>query len=294
MLLAVKMAAWAAVIYLSFTLAFAVVKPVSGKRRRNTREFIIRDKNQARKEKLYYLKDIILRRFANKILLGEVKREEYKELISRLDLKTTPEQIRVRQVMLAVLAFSAALIVMSLNTLIGYLAMLGPILAWMYPLDDLEKKVDRKNKNIMFDFPVFYSMLYYQYARSVNIYLADVVRDFLPNANPDMAEELGILMDNIEYGEEYALKQLKKRVPLRYIIKFCDIMQTRLNGYDNTSQMAYLKQELYDLRLQTLEKELRLRQAKNIRTQLMLIIVLAIYVIVYFYYQFIDAVKLFK
>ena len=47
----------------------------------------------------------------------------------------------------------------------------------------------------MFDFPSFYSMLYYQYSKSVHIYLADAVRDFLPNANPDMAEELGILID---------------------------------------------------------------------------------------------------
>jgi len=52
-------------------------------------------------------------------------------------------------------------------------------------------------------------MLYYQYARSINIYLADVVKDFLPNANEDMAAELEVFLDNIEYGEEYALKQLK-------------------------------------------------------------------------------------
>ena len=109
-----------------------------------------------------------------------------------------------------------------------------------------------------------------------------------------MAEELEIFIDNIEYGEEYALKQLKKRVPLRYVIKFCDIMQTRLNGYDNTSQMAYLKNELNDLRIQTLEKELKARQNKNIKVQFALIFVLIVYVIIYFYYQFLDAFRMFS
>jgi len=68
-----------------------------------------------------------------------------------------------------------------------------------------------------------------------------------------MAAELEVFLDNIEYGEEYALKQLKKRVPLRHIIKFCDIMETRLRGYDNISQMTYLKNELYDLRVMSLK-----------------------------------------
>ncbi|KNY27515.1 hypothetical protein [Pseudobacteroides cellulosolvens] len=294
MLLIARLLAIIAIIYLSFTLVFAIVKPVSNKRKKNTRDFLNQAKRQAKKEKFYYIRDVVLRRFTNRMLLGEMKRSEFKELIMRLDLKTTPEEIRAKQIVLALLALLAAILVIQLNPLIGYLSLLGPIIAWMYPVDDLEKKIEQKNKNIMFDFPSFYSMLYYQYSKSVHIYLADAVRDFLPNANPDMAEELGILIDNIEYGEEYALKQLKKRVPLRYIIKFCDIMQIRLNGYDNTSQMAYLKQELHDLRLQTLEDELKSREAKNIRTQFALILVLTVYVVIYFYYQFIDATRLFK
>ncbi|GJM70475.1 hypothetical protein HMSSN036_26910 [Paenibacillus macerans] len=92
-------------------------------------------------------------------------------------------------------------------------------------------------------------MVYYQYSKSINIYLADVIRDYLPNANADMAEELGVMLDNIEYGEEFALKQLKRRVPIHYIIKFCDLMETRLKGYDNISQMVYLKNEIDSFRI---------------------------------------------
>jgi hypothetical protein len=289
-----KFAALAAVIYLTVTVVFSIIKPVSSKRKKIARDFLIKEKKQVQSEKLYYFKDVILRRFTSSMLLGDLKKEEYRIMIKRLDLKITPEELRAQQIVLAILTFLVALILMRISTLIGILSLLGPVLAWMYPVDELEKKIERKNKNIMFDFPAFYSMLYYQYARSVNIFLGDVVKDFLPNANADMAEELGIFLDNIEYGEEYALKQLKKRVPLRHVIKFCDIMQTRLNGYDNTSQMAYLKNELHDLRIQTLENELKLRERRNIQVQFALIIVLAIYVIIYFYYQFIDAFKMFS
>lgn len=271
MLLLVRLLAFVAIAYLSITFVFGVIKPVSKRRKKNTRDYLERAKQQANKEKLYYVRDVVLRKFTNKILLGQQKREEFSEIISRLDLKIAPEEIRAKQIVLMLLAFLAALIVLQIQTLLGYLAFLGPIIAWMYPIDDMEKKIENKNKNIMFDFPAFYSMLYYQYSRSVNIYLADAVRDFIPNANPDMAQELGVLMDNIEYGEEYALKQLKKRVPLRYIIKFCDIMQIRLNGYDNVSQMAYLKNELYNLRILTLEDELKSRQRKNIQTHLIVL-----------------------
>ncbi len=294
MVLIMKFAALAATIYLTVTTVFSVIKPVSRKRKKITRDFLIKEKKRVQTEKLYYFKDVILRRFTSSMLLGELKKEEYRKMIKRLDLKITPEELRAKQIVLAILTFLAALLVMKISTLFGILSLLGPVLAWMYPVDELERKIDRKNKNIMYDFPAFYSMLYYQYARSVNIYLGDVVKDFLPNANEDMSEELGIFLDNIEYGEEYALKQLKKRVPLRHVIKFSDIMQTRLNGYDNTSQMAYLKNELHDLRIQTLENELKLRERKNVKVQFILIIVLAVYVVIYFYYQFVDAFKMFS
>ncbi|MCX7711686.1 MAG: hypothetical protein N2484_17730 [Clostridia bacterium] len=290
----VRLAALGAISYLSVTLIFTFIKPISRKRKKNTRDFLKKAKNQQQREKFYYFRDIILRKFAVKSLLSDLKREEYKNIISRLDLRITPEELRAQQIVLALCAVMIALLVMQINPLLGYLSFLGPIIAWMYPIDELERKVEQKNTNILHDFPSFYSMLYYQYSRSVDIYLADVVRDFLPNANTDMQEELGVLLDNIEYGEEYALKQLKKRVPLRYIIKFCDIMQTRLNGYDNVSQMAYLKNELHEARIRTLEDELKSRQHKNIRVQFGLIIVLAVYVIIYFYYQFMDAIKIFS
>ncbi|OPZ92501.1 MAG: hypothetical protein BWY74_01552 [Firmicutes bacterium ADurb.Bin419] len=293
MVIFAKLLSLAAIIYMVSMFVYPVFRPMSGKRKKRSREFLSVSRKRMKTEKYLYFKDIILRQLSNKLLLSEIKREQLNFIISRLDLKITPEEIRLSQIIYSMVALLLSMFVIKLMPLLGYICLIFVVLGWLYPIDELEKKVEQKNKNILKDFPAFYSMVYYQYARSINIYLADVIKDFLPNANYDMADELGVLLDNTEYGEEYALKQFKKRVPLRHIIKFCDIMETRLKGYDNTSQMAYLKNELYDLRVVALEDELNHRKGSNERTQFVLIVVLVIYILVYYYYQFIGAIKLF-
>lgn len=281
-------------VYLCYMLFLWLFRPVGRKHKKKVRDIFTEEKRQARKERLYYFRDILIAKVSKKILLGENSRYQYEKLINRLDLKTTPEKIRAMQVVLFMAFLGLALLVMYINTVLGMLSLLAPFIAWLYPIDDMEKRIEEKNDNIMLDFPAFYSMLYYQYSRSVHVYLEDVVKDFLPNANADMTRELEVLMDNIEYGEDYALKQFKKRVPLRYVIKFCDIFQTRLNGYDNTAQMGYLKNELDEIRVQKLEEELEKRERKNVQTQFILLGVLGLYVVAYFYFQFMDAIRFFS
>lgn len=293
MVVLAKLISLVAIVYLVSTIIYPAFKPMSVKRKRHSREFLSVLKKQAKMEKYIYFKDIVLKKISNKLLLNEVKREQLNFIINRLDLKITPEEIRLKQILYSLAGLVCSLVMMKLMPLFGYICLIFVVLGWLYPIDELEKKVEQKDKNILKDFPAFYSMVYYQYSRSINIYLADVIKDFLPNANPDMADELGVLLDNIEYGEEYALKQFKKRVPLRHIIKFCDIIETRLKGYDNTSQMTYLKNELYDLRVAALEEELNRRKTSNERTQFVLIAVLLIYIVVYYYFEFINAIKLF-
>ena len=293
MVLIAKLSSLIAIIYLVITFIYPVFKPLTSKRKKRSREFLVKAKEQKRREKYQYFKDIVLKKMSGKLLLNEIKREELSFLIARLDLRITPEEIRLRQILLVIAAISVSWLMLKIMPILGYGCLLFIVLGWIYPIDELEQKVEAKNKNILKDFPAFYSMVFYQYSRSINIYLADVIKDFLPNANPDMAAELGVMLDNIEYGEEYALKHLKKRVPLRHIIKFCDIMETRLRGYDNISQMSYLKNELYELRVVALEEELGRRKSKNEKTQIVLIIILIIYIIIYYYFQFVSAVKLF-
>jgi len=218
----------------------------------------------------------------------------YRKIIDRLYLNINPEDIFLDQIIYSTTGLIITIILYYANPLLGYISAIFIILGWLYPVNELENTIERKNKNISLDFPSFYSMLYYQYSKSVSIYLSDVIKDYLPNANPDMAEELGVMLDNIEYGEEYALKTLKKRVPLHYIIKFCDIMETRLKGYDNIAQMAYLKNELDEFRIKNLEAELERRERKNSVLQMILIICLGIYIVIYYLFTIIESIKLFQ
>jgi hypothetical protein len=138
-------------------------------------------------------------------------------------------------------------------------------------------------------------MVYYQYSRTANIYLADVIRDYFPNSNADFRAELGIMLDNISTnGEVYALKQLKQRVPIHHIIKFCDLMETRLRGYNNVSQMQYLKNEIDYYREKQLTDELERKIRSNNTVQLALIGVLVLYVVLYYFFTIQNSLVMFQ
>lgn len=293
MIFIAKLCALASVIYLVKVFLYPFYKPVNSNQKKRARRFMKERNSAAFKEKLYQMK----RKFAFKYvrrMVGTAQRLRLQKMIDRLDLPIKPEEVRADQILYTLGALLLTAFMMSANQLLGYVTAIFIILGWLYPVNELEKKIDKKNKNIALDFPAFYSMVYYQYAKSVNIYLADVIRDYLPNANPDMAEELGVMLDNIDYGEEYALKQFKKRMPMHYIIKFCDIMETRLKGYDNVSQMVYLKNEVDEYRIRALEDDLKARERSNARIQFVLIIVLGIYIVIYYLFMILDSMKMFQ
>jgi len=227
--------------------------------------------------------------------MSDYKKDELENLLTRLNKDKTPEEVVLDQITLLLLGTLLTLFLFSANNVLGLIAVLFIALGWFYPVDMLRKEYDIRNTNISLDFPEFYSMVFYQYSRSVNIFLTDVIRDYLPNANEDLADELGIMLDNIDYADEiYALRQLKKRVPKHFIIKFCDIMETRLRGYDNISQMQYLKNEIDAFRISELEKELEKRKRKNDTIQFTLIAVLMLYIIIYFIFNILGALKMFQ
>lgn len=71
-------------------------------------------------------------------------------------------------------------------------------------------------------------------------------------------------------------------------------METRLKGYDNVSQMAYLKNELDEFRVRELENELEKREKSNVKIQLVLIIVLGIYIFVYYLFTIMESMTMFQ
>ncbi len=284
---------FAAILYLIKVFLYPYYRPVGNKQKKRIRSHqkLMQKKNRDAKIKAF--KQRIANQYG-RYLISEAKRRQLKKDLERLNKMESPEEIRVEQILYALAGIITSIVIFKVNTVMGYVSCIFILLGWLYPVDEIEKAISKKNKSIAKDFPSFYSMVYYQYSKTVNIYLADVIRDYLPNANPYMAEELGCMLDNMEYGEEFALKQLKKRVPIHYIIKFCDIMETRLKGYDNTSQMAYLKEEIDRFRIMELEKELQKRQEANSRIQMILIIVLGVYIFIYYLYMIIDAMEMFQ
>ncbi len=293
MVLLAKVISMGVVVYLIKVFLWPFIKPVSGRQKKKAGLYINDRKKELRNKRIDEIKKQIARKYG-KYLMSSGERTKIAKLLYRLDMDILPEEIRIKQITYALVALAVAIILMSINEIIGYIALLFVFLMWLMPVDELEKKLDKKNKNIARDFPAFYSMVYYQYSKTVNIYLSDVIKDYLPNAGKDLAGELSAMLDNIEYGEAYALKQLKKKVPIHFVIKFCDVMETRLKGYDNTSQMAYLKNEIDQFRVNALEKELEKREAENARVQMTLIIILIAYVVMYFLFNTLSALKMFQ
>ncbi|MBH5320054.1 hypothetical protein I6N90_19820 [Paenibacillus sp. GSMTC-2017] len=288
-----KFIAMLSILYLIKVLLLPLIKPVSRSQKKRARLFMKERKKEMAQQKFRQRKQRLALTYG-KHFISTGERVRLKKMIDRLDLPLKPEEIRFDQVLYVGAALLLTLVMIKVNVLLGCGAAIFIVLGWLYPVEELEKRIEKKNKNISLDFPGFYSMVYYQYAKSVNIHLADVIKDYLPNANPDIGEELGVMLDNIDFGEEYALKRLKKRVPLHYVIKFCDIMEIRLKGYDNVSQMSYLKNELDSFRIRALEDELLQRERANSRIQIVLIVVLFIYIAIYYLFTIMGSIKLFQ
>jgi len=292
-MLLIKIIAFAAILYLIKQLLYPYYRPVGKKQKNSTRIF----------EKNRRLEEIKRKRRVRKIALAELyafrlpfmqSREALRKALHRLGLDKRPEEIWLEQDLALIGGLLLAVVALSGNIVLGLIVMMCIPVFYFIPTDELDKEVKRRNTNIALDFPQFYSMVFYQYSKSINVYLADVINDFLPNANDDMAEELNIMLQNIDFSdEEYALKQLKKRVPVYHIIKFCDIMETRLNGYDNVSRMQYLKNDLDRSRISELETELEKRIAKNNVIQTSIIIILGLYILIYYFITIIGSMEMF-
>ena len=288
-----KIVAFAAVVFLIKQFLYPFYRPVGREQKNRARKYN-KEKHAeevARKRRERKLR--LAKSFAIRLPFMQTE-AELKKKLDRLSSDKRPEEIWLEQDLLLFGGILIALLMLSANNVLGLISTLFIPIGFFLPTDELDKSIQRKNKNIALDFPLFYAMVYYQYSKSINVYLSDVISDYLPNANDDMAEELSVMLRNIDYSdEEYALKQLKRRVPIHYIIKFCDIMETRLRGYDNVSQMQYLKNEIDRYRLNELESELNKRVRTNNMIQVALVVILGIYILIYYLFTIMGSLDLF-
>ena len=70
-------------------------------------------------------------------------------------------------------------------------------------------------------------------------------------------------------------------------------METRLRGYDNVTQMQYLKNEIDRSRVTELETELAKRVRTNNMIQIVLIGILGLYIIIYYLFTILGSLKMF-
>jgi len=285
--------AFAAVIFLIKQFLYPFYRPVGRKQKNRVRRYGKEKRVDEAARKKRELKLKIAGTFAIRLPFMQTE-AELKKKLDRLGSVRKPAEIWLEQNLWLIGGAAAAFILMTANNILGLISILFIPLGFLMPTDELDKAIQRKNMNIALDFPLFYAMVFYQYSKSISVYLSDVINDYLPNANDDMAEELNVMLRNIDYSdEEYALKQLKRRVPVHFIIKFCDIMETRLRGYDNVSQMQYLKNEIDQYRVTELEGELAKRVRTNNMIQIALIVILGVYILIYYMFTILGSLDMF-
>lgn len=278
----IKIIALVAILYIIKQLLYPFYRPVGLKQKNRVKQYNKEKQADEVKRKRREKKIALAKQFAFRLPFMQTE-EELKKTLARLSMDKRHEEIWLEQDLALIGGAIVSIIMFVFSSELGLLTVLAIPIFFFLPTDELDKEVKRRNMNIALDFPQFYSMAFYQYSKSINVFLADVIIDYLPNANDDMAEELNVMLENIDYSdEEYALKQLKKRVPVHHVIKFCDIMETRLRGYDNVSQMQYLKNEIDYFRITELENELEKRVRNNSVIQFSLLIILILYIVIFY------------
>lgn len=140
---------------------------------------------------------------------------------------------------------------------LAFLAWIIAAAGWMYPQQQVRAEARKVTKLIEQKFPAFYRRNYYAYKNNVNTALVRVVESHMRVCDPAFRRELKIVLEDIEsLGEFEAIQRWKRRLPLPYIIRYAEIMESRLKGENNLAVMENFKYELDKLRETQIDKEL--------------------------------------
>lgn len=223
------------------------------------------------------------------VFLNKAQERKYMRYVDRLNLRwenepLDPRMIRVDQYVFFAVCVLIALLCFTFSKLLGVFFLIASPFGYRIPLIEMDEKIEKIDAIISREFNSFYSIVYYQFRRQ-NKMLSSVVREYLPNASPEMAYELKIFLHNLSKGEEYALVELRKRLPLKYVIRFCDIMKVRVVGIENISQMMYLKEEMHEDERHKIKRSLEKRKKQALALQSVVYLLLVQFIIVYWYLQ---------
>lgn len=226
--------------------------------------------------------------------LSEDDRVEIQKKIDRLGLSLSVEEIRQTQVLYAfVVLVIGLLIFLFVHRFFGFLFMLASIYAWKYPIWKIDDEIKRRNDIVASEVPKLYMVMYYSYKHSPRYNFIDKVQSFMKHTNDVFYWDLQLLVNDAKSGGEiYALRQFKKRVPIGVVMRFCDIMETRLEGYDNIGVMQNFKEEL-DQKRQLKEDEILEKTLNEMNNTLKVGVMFAVVLMLgmYFFSQFIMSFR---
>lgn len=239
---------------------------------------------------LEYLQKKVSRRLPI-IDMSEDLEIELNKKLSRLGVEATAKDIRRLQLLYALFTLLVALITrIMLGRTPALVVALLSIYTWRYPIIRIDKEIYDRNQAIERELPELYSILFYAYKRSAGINLTSKIQSYIKDSSDLFYKEMMIFIEDARNGELYALKEFKKRVPLGIVIRFCDIMETRLTGYDNISVMYNFKKEMDDKRSAREDKLLKDLSARlNTIAWIGVMVPMGIILIIYFAAQMMAA-----
>lgn len=239
---------------------------------------------------LEYLQKKVSRRLPI-IDMSEDLEIELNKKLSRLGAEATAKDIRRLQLLYALFTLLVALIIrIMLGKTPALVVALLSIYTWRYPIIRIDKEIYDRNQAIERELPELYSILFYAYKRSAGVNLTSKIQSYIKDSSDLFYKEMMIFIEDARNGELYALKEFKKRVPLGIVIRFCDIMETRLTGYDNISVMYNFKKEMDDKRSAREDKLLKDLSARlNTIAWIGVMVPMGIILIIYFAAQMMAA-----
>lgn len=225
------------------------------------------------------------------VRMTEDDKAELHSLILAVDKRTEngrlllPEEIYIRQLAIAGVAFLAILLTMLITpfTVFGILAI--PLLMRI-PVKILEAERNDYAVALADEFLAFYKLYYVQFIQPDNTTtLSHVINSYLPSASKEVKKILKVVDGDLAKGEEFALKRFDRRFPdSPKVHKFCSVARARIKGDDSSfetmrSFLSLLIEE-HDIYFNK-EKERRERRLTNLVMAFLMVSMTVICIVIF-------------
>jgi Flp pilus assembly protein TadB len=222
------------------------LKPISNKKER----FVDDSKKAGRTLNQYNwrsFRDSLLNKIKTVNMSVEFQ-EEMQNDLNRLGWKHTSQDIRKMQILYTVMYIVFSIVMLLVSLMIGILMVMLVPMVWNIPVNYVKKEIKARNDEFLNKLDELYNVIYNQYKRKNDEHLGNIVDAYFHTTSPLMKKELAIILRDIDSGEDYALRQLKLRIPHPTVMRFCDIITNNLEGVNNREVMENFYMELKTVR----------------------------------------------